>query len=134
MIKLLVGQPGSGKTKDMIKNANTELKSAKGNIVYVSESKEGILELKHDIRYISLSELPLDSSSEFIGFLHGLISSNYDIESIYLDGVLNVFIMTPKEISAWLERLKPITEKHNVKFEISVSHPGDVPEVFTPYM
>ena len=134
MIKLLLGQPGSGKTKDMIKHANSALETAKGNIVFIGESKECILEIKHDIRYINISEFPLDSSTEFIGFLSGLISCNYDIESIYIDGVLNVYIMTPEEICAWLDRIKLISENRNIKFEISISHEGDTPECFKPYL
>lgn len=134
MIKLLLGQPGSGKTKDMIKHANSALETAKGNIVFIDESDEGILELNHDIRYINISEFPLDSSTEFIGFLHGLISSNYDIESIYIDGILNVYILTPEEICAWLDRVKVVSDKHNIKFEISISHTGETPECFKPYL
>ena len=134
MIKLLLGQPGSGKTKDMIKHANSALETAKGNIVFIGESKECILEINHDIRYINISEFPLDSSNEIIGFLHGMISSNYDIESIYIDGVLNVYIMTPEEICAWLDKIKVISDKHNIRFEISISHDGDIPKCLKPYL
>ena len=42
MIKLLLGQPGSGKTKDMIKRANEAVKSAKGHIVFIDESDEAM--------------------------------------------------------------------------------------------
>lgn len=134
MINLLVGQPGSGKTKDMIKHANTAVKTAKGNILFIGESDESMLEINHDIRYINISEYPVDSSNEFVAFLHGLMSSDYDLETMYLDGVLNVYIMTPEEICAWLDKIKFISDKHEIKVEISLSLDGPVPECFKPYL
>ena len=134
MIKLLIGRPGSGKTKDMIADANKALSTAKGNIVFVGESKESMLEINHDIRYIDISDYPVDSSNTFIAFLYGLVGSNNDLETIYLDGILNVYIMTPEEICAWLDRVKELSEKHEVDFEISISVPGDTPECLKAFM
>lgn len=134
MIKLLIGQTGIGKTKEMIEHANSAISTAKGNILFIDESDESILEINHEIRYINISDYPVNSSTEFIAFLYGLMSSNYDIESIYLDGILNIYIMTPEEICDWLEKIKHLSEKHEVKFEISLSYNGQIPECFTPYL
>ncbi|MGB3367299.1 MAG: hypothetical protein WBA54_07415 [Acidaminobacteraceae bacterium] len=134
MIKLLIGEPGMGKTKEMIADANAEIATAKGSIIFVAESNESVLEVHHDIRFINISEFPIASSNSFIAFLHGLMVSNHDIESIYLDGISNVFIMTPDEICKWLDAIKKISNKLNTKFEISISVPGKTPECFKPYM
>lgn len=134
MIKLLIGQPGQGKTKEMIAHANAALETAKGDILFVGESNESMLEIKHEIRYINISEFPINSSNEFIAYLYGLLSSNYDIESIYLDGILNVYIMTSEEICEWLEKVKAISDKTNIRFEISISINGPIPDCFAPYM
>ena len=96
MIKLLVGKPGEGKTKELIAKANAALSVSKGSIVFIGESDESILELNHEIRYVNISDYPISSSTEFLAFLYGLVSSNYDIEQIYIDGVFNLFIMTPE--------------------------------------
>jgi hypothetical protein len=134
MIKLLVGKPGEGKTKEMIAKANSTLSTSKGNIVFIGESNESILEIHHDIRFIDISEFPISSSDELIAFIHGSLSSNYDIETIFLDGIFNLFIMSPKELCTWLEKVESISEKHQVKFEISISITGEVPECFAPYL
>lgn len=134
MIKLHIGQAGSGKTKDLIQQANTALKTAKGNIIFIGESDESILELNHGIRYINISDFPIESSNGFIGFLHGLAASNHDIESIYLDGILNIYIMTPEEICKWLDKIKAIAEQHTITFSISLSHSGDVPDCLKAYL
>ena len=134
MSKLLIGQPGMGKTKEMIEHANNLLKEAKGDIVFIGESNECVLEINHDIRYINIAEYPLNSSNDFIAFLHGLLGSNYDLQRIYLDGILNLYIMTPEEICAWLDKINAISDKHTVNFEISISINGETPECLKPYI
>lgn len=134
MIKLIIGQPGMGKTKEMIDHANAAVKTSKGNIIFIGESDESMLEIHHDIRYINISEFPINSSDEFIAFLHGLMSTNYDIESMYLDGILNIFILTPQEICEWLDKIKVIADGLNVHFEISLSLVGEIPECLKPFM
>ena len=69
-----------------------------------------------------------NSSNEFIAVLYGLMGSNYDIERIYLDGILNYYIMTPEEICLWLEKVDLLAQKHNVYFEITLSYNGHIPE------
>lgn len=134
MIKLLIGRPGIGKTKEMIEHANSSVSNSKGKIIFIDESDESILEINHDIRYINISNYPINSSNEFIAFLYGVMGADYDVESIYLDGVLNVYIMTPEEICSWLDKIKEISDKHKVNFEISISITGDMPDCFTPYL
>lgn len=134
MIKLLIGEPGSGKTKVMIQRANEILETARGNIVFIGESDESILEVNHNIRYINASEFPLESSNEFIAFLYGLLSSNYDIETMYLDGILNIYVLTPDEICSWVNRIKLISDKFNVNFVISITTTGDVPDCLKSFL
>ncbi len=134
MIKLLIGKPGTGKTKKMIEDANTEIVNAKGSIIFVAESDETVLEVNHDIRFINISEFPITSSNSFVAFLNGIMVSNYDIEKIYLDGISNVFIMTDEEKCDWLEKIEEVSEKFKVDFEISISVPDEVPECFNKYM
>ncbi len=133
MIKLLIEQPGFGKTKEMIEQVNQEVTSAKGHIIFIAESNETMLEINHDVRYINISEFPLDSSNEIVAFLHGLMGSDYDIESIYLDGLLNIYIMTPEEICDWLDKIKVISDKHNVMFRISISIDGEIADCLKQY-
>lgn len=134
MIKLLIGKPGEGKTKDLIAKANNERNTSKGNIVFIGESNESILEIHHSVRFINISEFPINSSDEFLAFLNGLLSSDYDIETIYIDGVFNLFILSPAELCEWLGKVKVFSDKHQVKMEISISINGDIPDCFEPYL
>ncbi|MBN2897857.1 MAG: hypothetical protein JXO44_03685 [Clostridia bacterium] len=134
MIKLLTSRPGEGKTKEMIAHANKLLETAKGDVVFIGESNESILEINHNIRYIDISEYPLNATNEFNAFLHGLLGSNYDIQRVFLDGILNVFIMTPEEMATWLDEINGISDKYETNFEISISLAGDTPECLKKYL
>lgn len=134
MIKLLIGKPGVGKTKDIITNANKAGLNSKGNVIFIGESNESILEINHDVRYINISDYPITSSNQFISFIYGIIGADYDIESIYLDGISNIYIMTSEEICDWLEKIKVIADKYEIKFEISITIDGDLPECFNTYL
>ncbi len=106
------------KLRKWIKHANEALADAKGNIVFVGESNESVLEINHDVRFIDISEYPLDSSNELAAFIQGLMGGNYDIETIYLDGLLNLYIMTPEEICDWLKKLEKISERREVNLKL----------------
>jgi len=134
MIKLLVGKPGSGKTKKMIQNANESLATTKGTVLFINESDDSTLQINHDIRYINLSDFPLESSNEIIPFIYGLLSTNHDISRIYLDGLFNLYIMTETEACQWLEKIKKLSDNNNIHFELSINIQGEAPECFKPFM
>lgn len=134
MVKLLVGKAGCGKTKEIIENANSTLAHSKGDLLFIDESKESILELNHKIRYIDVSEFPVNSSNEFIAFLLGIVGSNYDIEKIFIDGILNLYILTLEETLDWLEQIEAISEKHKIDFEITLSTNDPIPGQFEKYL
>ena len=50
MVKLLVGNKGSGKTKKMIELANTSVEDAKGSIVFINKNARLIYDLDYKIR------------------------------------------------------------------------------------
>lgn len=134
MIKLLIGKPGSGKTKEMIQNANASLDTTKGTVLFINESDDSILQINHHIRYINLSDFPLESSNGIIPFIYGLLSTDHDISRIYLDGIFNLYVMTELEACQWLEKIKTLSEKYKVHFELSLNVKDQIPECFKPFM
>ena len=89
MVKVLVGNKGSGKTKKMIELANTAIEEAKGSIIFINKNTRLTYDLDYKIRVICMDDfIHITNEDEYIGFLFGIISSDNDIETIYLDGVL----------------------------------------------
>jgi hypothetical protein len=89
MVKLLVGHKGSGKTKQMINLANEWIEKADGSIVFINKNHRLMYDLKHKIRVVCMEEFEhITNSDEYIGFIYGIISSDHDIEVIFIDSIL----------------------------------------------
>ena len=88
MIQVFCARRGSGKTKRLIDLANTQVAEAKGDSVYIDDDSRPMLQLSRGIRFVDTNEYYVGDCQSFYGMLCGIISSNYDIENIYIDGYL----------------------------------------------
>ena len=88
MIQIIAGLQGAGKTKSLIDLANAESKTTHGHLVYVDADNSHILQLSHKIRLIKPDDYPLESPDEFFGFVCGILSQDYDICTVYIDGLM----------------------------------------------
>jgi len=128
MVTLIAGKKGSGKTKDIVKKANEALSSSKGNMIFIDEDNRAMYDLHHDIRFINLGEFPITSSCEFLGFICGLISNNYDIEKIYIDGIMSTVKISETEISEWFNKINDISDAFSIDFVITLNYETEIPE------
>ncbi|NLM44452.1 MAG: hypothetical protein GX201_10635, partial [Clostridiales bacterium] len=87
MVKFIVGEKGTGKTKIMIEMANEASKVSKGHVVYVDRDNNHIHSLERSLRFINAGEFQIENLKAFYGFLCGIISQNFDIETIFIDGM-----------------------------------------------
>ena len=56
MIKIIYGPKGTGKTKIIIDEANSKVESAKGHMIFVTNTKRYMYDLHRDIRFIDTSD------------------------------------------------------------------------------
>ena len=122
MIQLIVGGKGKGKTKHLLEKVNTAVKTANGNIVYLDKNSKHMYDLKNKIRLINVSEYPLNSPDEFVGFVCGIVSQDHDLEQMYLDSFLVMAnIPEHKDVEPVLLKLEKISQQFDVDFIISMS-------------
>lgn len=130
MVELIVGEKGKGKTKILLDKVNTEVKSITGNIVYFDRSSKHMYELNNKVRLIDVSDFFIDNSSEFLGFVTGVISQDSDLQQMYFDGFLPISKIELSELPLFVEKLEKISDKFGVDFIISVSRDKkDIPEI-----
>lgn len=123
MIKVVYGNKGIGKTKYLLADVNAAMKDCKGDIVFIDTSNSLVTDLPHEIRYINLGDFPVHSLCELVGFLCGVVAEDYDIVTIYLDGLEKIESGTP-DYAAFFEKVKQIGAKFNTNFVFSTN--GDV--------
>ena len=129
MVLLIVGVKGAGKTKKMLDHVHDSIKNVDGNIVYLDKSSQNMHELDNKVRLINVSEYPIQNTDQFLGFVCGICSQDYDLQEIYLDGFLKISGLEGKDISDALKQLNKISEQFKVNMILSVSmNEEDLPE------
>lgn len=122
MIRLVAGDTGEGKTKELISMSNKALETTKGHIVYIDLDTSHMYDLRHQIRYINIADYPIDTYQEFFGFLCGILSEDNDISQIYADGLLRqAHIDEIGNSDILVTKLKKLSEKFDVRFIFSVN-------------
>lgn len=130
MVQIIAGDQGKGKTKQLLDKVNESLKTATGNLVFLDKNTKSMHELSRKVRLINVSDYPITNSDEFMGFICGIASQDYDLQEMYLDSFLTIAnINTDEEICSAVKKLDVISEKYNVNFILSVSrNEADLPE------
>jgi len=121
MVQLIVGKKGKGKTKQLLDKVNSEIKNITGNIVYLDKSTKHMYELNNKVRLIDVSECQIENSSEFIGFVCGIISQDHDLQQMYFDSFLKISCLLDADITATVEKLEKVSAATGVDFILSVS-------------
>ncbi|MDR3242509.1 MAG: DUF2075 domain-containing protein [Clostridiales Family XIII bacterium] len=122
MVKLIAGRKGTGKTKKMISLANELVEKSDGNIVFINKNHRLMYDLRHKIRVVCMEDYEeITNSDEYIGFIFGIISSDHDIETVFIDSILKHADVSTEDIPGFLSRLRKINEKYKISFVVSLS-------------
>ena len=122
MVKLLIGHKGSGKTSQMVELANESVKTSNGSIIFINKNHRLMYELSYNIRVICMEDYDnITNIDEYIGFIYGIISSDHDIETIFIDSILKHADVSLGDLPEFIDRLKAISEIYELDFVVSVS-------------
>lgn len=127
MVQLVVGKEGKGKTKHLLDKVNEEIKKVAGNIVYLDRSTKHMFELNNKVRLINVQDYDFENSSEFIGFIYGIISQDHDMQQMYIDGIMKVAKLDKSDITSMVKKLENISTTFNFDLFLSIS--ADVNEL-----
>ncbi len=121
MVQLIVGDKGKGKTKYLLDKVNAEVKEAEGNIVYLDKSSKHMHELDNKARLINVSEYPVKNTDQFLGFICGVCSQDYDLQTMYVDSFLKVAGLEGADLTDAVLALDTISKQFDVNIVISAS-------------
>ena len=114
---------GTGKTKALIEQVNAAASVAKGNVVYISNStSSAMFDVSRNVRMIDTTDFEIVNYSEFEGFICGIISGNYDITNIFVDGLFKIVDGDDLDgLEVFFTRLEKIGKKFDISFVLSLS-------------
>ena len=131
MLHLIIGEKGKGKTRIILDAANQTIKETGGTLIYIDQNNKHIYELSNRIRFVNVSDFNITNSEMFLGFIMGLISSDHDLDKIYLDNFSILSRSHSDAIEDILATLSDLSEKYDVDFVLSISITMDeLPEKF----
>ena len=135
MIKIIAGNKGSGKTKRLIDMTNDVAKTAAGNVVFLDKDNSYMYEIDRAVRFVNVNDYHVSSAEMFLGFLGGMLASNYDISTIFVDAFLKLVKVDVAEAGWFFESLEAYGKKHDVTFVLSVSaDPETLPDFAKGYV
>ena len=135
MIKILYGRKGMGKTKIMLETANNIARESSGNVIYIDDSNELMTKLSHKIRFVNVFDYPIHGSSEFLGFICGIASQDYDLKQLFIDGltyIVNDDICNSENFFQGIKKISALC-----KFDLYISINGDennIPEFIKEFI
>ena len=135
MIKIIAGNKGSGKTKRLIDMTNDTAKTAAGNVVFLDKDNSYMYEIDRAVRFVNVNDYHVSSAEMFLGFLGGMLASNYDISVIFIDAFLKLIGIDVAEADWFFASLEEYGKKHDVTFVLSVSaDPENLPDFAKGYV
>ncbi len=126
MIHIIYGKKGSGKSKRLLDMANAEVETASGNIVYLDDNNRCMYDLKHEVRFINLADYSINNFDKLYGFVCGVLSRDFDISSVYIDGLKKMIRKGEDDVEKLLKKFETIFGDINAYLVISGSE--EVPE------
>lgn len=106
----------------LLDSVNRAAGEAHGNVIFISNNTgRNMYDIDKKVRMADTSDFDIKSWEEFLGFVCGIISSNFDISNIYIDGVLKIVRDTTDGMEAFLNSVDEISKKFSIDFMIFVS-------------
>jgi len=136
MIQIIYGRKGCGKSKKLVDLANEEIASAKGDIVFIDDDSRAIYDLRHEIRFVNCCDYGIDNTDKLYGFISGMMAQDYDISSIYIDSIKNVFEKGKGEkVQEFFDNLDRICHQNEIRVLMVLSGNDDqLPEFLKKYI
>lgn len=121
MIQVFCNEIGAGKTKELISLANSRLKAAKGDSVYIDYDLKHFRQLDRRIRLVEIKDYEIRNYEGFYGLLCGIISENYDVENIYIDTFFDMIKLNYEDLAVLFSKIKSLVDKFNINLFINIS-------------
>ena len=81
MVRLIMGDNGAGKTKQLIELVHASVAEEGGCVVCIEPGADMTYDIKSSVRLVNAGEYHLDSFECLRGFISGLYAGNYDIST-----------------------------------------------------
>ncbi len=121
MIKIICGPKGSGKTKRIIDAANASVEIAKGHLIFITDTKRYMYDLKREIRFLDVTDYSVAGEDALCGFIKGAIAGSYDNEYVFIDGIARIAGKNIKDMAQIFFMLDKVAQMRSLQIYITCS-------------
>ena len=121
MIKLIIGNKGSGKTKKLVEAVNATTEASHGNVVCIEKGDTLNFSVTHKARLINTEIYGISGYDAFYGMLCGVCAGNYDVTDIFADATLKIVGRDFDHLADFFDRVSALSEETNTNFVFTVS-------------
>ena len=106
----------------LMAKANNDIKVIGGNIVYMDQNNKHMYELSNRVRLINVPDYNVKSMDMFLGFIYGIVSSDSNLDCIFLDNFMTIAcIETIEDTDFLVKELEKISNTYEIDFVIGIS-------------
>ena len=135
MIKIICGPKGSGKTKKIIDTANDAVASAKGHLIFITDTKRYMYDLKREVRFIDVTDYNVAGEEALCGFIKGAVAGGYDNEYVFVDGIARIAGKQLKDMAQIFYMLEKVSEMRSLQVVLTCSCPQEeLPDFAKKYL
>lgn len=122
MLKVIIGEKGTGKTKALLDSVAEALKAEAGSVVFINKGDRHVYDLNYKVRLIDTNDFVIDSYAAFYGFLCGVISQDFDIKSVFVDSITKIVgSADTAQIEDMLDKASALCDKYEVDMTLTLS-------------
>ena len=116
MIKLIIGNKGSGKTKRLIEQVNNCVEISDGNVVCIEKEPKLTYDVSSRARLLETETYLINGHKAFYGFLAGICAGNYDVTDVLVDATFKIVGREYEKLPQFFEMLSELSEATDVNF------------------
>ena len=122
MVKVILGDKGSGNTKELMDVIRTAVAQETGSLVCIEKGTDLTYDVDYRVRLVDAADYGMEGFQFLKGFLAGLHGGNFDISHIFIDSLYKVAGSRDQvEAERFLDWCADFGERNSVHFTISVT-------------
>ncbi len=135
MVNVIVGQKGSGKTKELIESIQNAVKKENGDIVCIEKGNSLRYDVSYRVRLVDAEEYKILNYDQLTGFVSGLHAGNFDITHIFIDNLYKLLKNDRANAAEFCQWCESFGARNSIDFTLAISDsPDSVDEALRKYL
>lgn len=122
MLDAIVGEKGSGKTAELVKEIAEAAADEENNIVCLEYEKRFEQQIPYRVRLINMQDFAISGYGQLLAFISGVCAQDNDITHLFLDSIYKLAQNEdPSGLPAFIDGLDKLSGSRQIKTVLTIS-------------